>query len=221
MYQHLDNLAIPVDLPVGKVVCVGRNYQDHIDEMGSQAAPQAVLFMKPSASLTPLNQPVSIPADRGACHNEVELAILIKQRLCKADQDDVRQAVWGVGLGLDLTLRDVQQQLKADGQPWERAKAFDGSCPMSGFVPLSQVDDIQNMHFGLKVNGSTRQQGHSAAMMRPVFQLLAEISQVFTLEPGDIVLTGTPKGVGPLAHNDKLEVYLDEFFAIETSVVTI
>ncbi len=225
MYRHTDNLGLPVDLPVGKVMCVGRNYLDHITEMQSQVPVAPLLFMKPKTALCHLTQPVSIPADQGVCHNEVEIAVLIGQTLCKAPQGatdaELQKVIWGVGVGLDLTLRDVQAQLKADGHPWERAKAFDFSCPVSGFVLACQIASLQSLPFSLSVNNEVRQQGNSADMMRPVLNLLVQISQQFTLEPGDIVMTGTPKGVGPLCHGDKLAVQLADFININTHVVTI
>lgn len=221
MYRHLDNLELPIDLPVGKVVCVGRNYLDHIKEMNAQVSEQALLFMKPVTALTHMYNPVKIPANKGECHNEIEIAVLIKDRLCNADEDAAEAAIWGVGLGLDLTLRDVQKTLKEQGQPWERAKAFDASCPVSGFVPASQITDFQDIRFSLQVNNDVRQQGHSKDMMRRICALLAEISEAFTLECGDIVLTGTPRGVAALAHGDSIEAALDGHFSIQTNVVTV
>ncbi|WP_218355281.1 fumarylacetoacetate hydrolase family protein [Alteromonas lipotrueiana] len=221
MYQHLDSQGSPIALPAAKVVCVGRNYLDHIQELNSQMPSEALLFMKPKAALCHMHQPINIPADKGECHNELEVAVLINKPLKNADEAQAVQAIWGVGLALDLTLRDVQSQLKKSGQPWERAKAFDSSCPVSNFVPRSQFSDLQNLDFWLTVNDKVRQQGNTSAMMRPVAALLAEISAEFSLEPGDIVLTGTPKGVGPLAHNDTITVCLSSEIEITTSVVAV
>lgn len=219
MYQHLNNLNLPIELPPGKVVCVGRNYLDHVQEMRSEVTDEALLFMKPKAALCHLHQPVVIPGDKGECHNELELAVLIKNPLKNASEEEALQAIWGVGLALDLTLRKVQSRLKGAGHPWERAKAFDGSCPISGFVPRARFVDLQNLEFSLMVNQKIRQQGNTAAMMRPVLALLAEISAEFSLEPGDVVLTGTPEGVGPLAHGDKITARLTSEIDLTTSVV--
>ncbi|QCZ93123.1 fumarylacetoacetate hydrolase family protein [Salinimonas iocasae] len=221
MYRHLDNLELPIDLPVGKVVCVGRNYLDHVKEMNAQVSEQAMFFMKPVTALTPMYNPVKIPADKGECHNEIEIAVLIKDRLCNADEDAAEAAIWGVGLGLDLTLRDVQANLKKQGHPWERAKAFDASCPVSGFIPASQIPDFQDIRFSLRVNDENRQLGHTKDMMRGICSLVAEISESFTLESGDIVLTGTPSGVAALAHGDNIEAALDGHFLIQTNVVAV
>ncbi|QJR82204.1 fumarylacetoacetate hydrolase family protein [Alteromonas pelagimontana] len=218
MYQHLDSLGLPVDLPLGKVVCVGRNYLDHVQEMQSEVPAEPLLFMKPVNALCHLSQPLSIPADKGECHNELEIAVLLKQRLCHATHDDVEAAIWGVGLALDLTLRDVQRTLKAQGHPWERAKAFDFSCPVSGFVPISQVPDLQNIEFTLTVNGEARQAGNSNMMLRGIVDLISHMSSVFTLDAGDIILTGTPKGVGPLTSEDSVSATLADKITVETSV---
>ena len=218
MYLHQDNLGNPIDLPVGKVVCVGRNYLDHIDEMHSAVPEEPLLFMKPKAALCDMSQPLVIPLDKGECHNELELAVLLKQPLCKADKEDVISAIWGVGLALDFTLRELQKNLKEKGLPWERCKSFDFSCPVSGFVPFSQIADVQDLTFSLAVNGAQRQAGHTALMLHKVAELLSHMSQVFTLDAGDIIITGTPKGVDALHPGDEIEAKLDGHLAVSTTV---
>ncbi|WP_340677792.1 fumarylacetoacetate hydrolase family protein [Paraglaciecola sp.] len=217
-YRHRDLNGRVIDLPVGKVVCVGRNYLLHIQELNNALPDKPLLFIKPSTSLATLSEPVEIPLDLGACHNEIELAVLISSPLKKASEQQVSDAIWGYGLALDLTLRDVQDELKRLGQPWERAKAFDGSCPLSPFVLKSDIADQQNVSFSLKVNGQERQQGNSQDMLMSINALLSEISQTFTLLPGDVVLTGTPKGVGPLFVKDRLDIELNSLFTITTEV---
>jgi 2-keto-4-pentenoate hydratase/2-oxohepta-3-ene-1,7-dioic acid hydratase in catechol pathway len=218
MYQHVDTLGNPIPLPAGKVVCVGRNYLDHIQELNNKVPEQALLFIKPATALCDLSEPVVIPKNLGSCHNELEIAVLIQQRLCKASPAQAAEAVWGFGLALDLTLREVQDKLKANGQPWERAKAFDLSCPVSGFVAVAEIghepQNWQGLEFALSVNGEIRQQGNSANMLRDIVSLLVEISDSFTLLPGDMVLTGTPKGVGPLEVGDNLSVSLTDYLSV-------
>lgn len=221
MYRHLDNLDLPIDLPIGKIVCVGRNYLDHVREMNTKVSEQALLFMKPTTALCHLQQPIKIPAQRGQCHNEVEIAVLIKDRLCNASEETVSGGLWGIGMGLDLTLRDIQSTLKQQGHPWERAKAFDASCPVSGFVPASQIPALQALSFTLSVNNEVRQQGNTKDMIRGIISLIAEISESFTLESGDIVMTGTPSGVAALHHGDNVEASLDGYFLIQTNVVAV
>ena len=218
VYQHTDEHAQPINLPAGKVVCVGRNYLMHIQELNNAVPDKPLLFIKPSTSLVKLSDAIYIPSDKGSCHNEVELAILINQPLKNASEAQAEQAIYGYGLALDLTLRDLQDDLKRQGHPWERAKAFDGSCPVSYFVPKARIADHQNVSFRLQVNGHTRQHGNSKDMLVAINALISEISHTFTLLPGDIVLTGTPKGVGPLYAGDRLEVSLDGIFSIATEV---
>ena len=203
-YQHqwLDGSAI--NLPVGKAVCVGRNYAAHAKELGNAVPETPILFLKPSTALVPLSPCFTIPNDRGSCHYETEIAVLIGKTVSNLRVEEVPQAIVGYGLALDLTLRDVQNQLKAQGYPWEVAKAFDGACPLSPFVKPELVADIKHTEFSLMVNGELRQHGFSHDMITPVYELIAYISQIFTLQAGDIVLTGTPEGVAALQRGDKL-----------------
>ena len=217
-YQHqwVDGSAI--GLPVGKAVCVGRNYAAHAKELGNAVPQTPILFLKPSTAIVPLSPSFTIPNDRGSCHYETEIAVLIGKTISSIDADDVAEAIAGYGLALDLTLRDVQNQLKAQGYPWEVAKAFDGACPLSPFIKPELVTDINHTEFSLMVNGEPRQQGFSHDMITPVYALIAYISQIFILQAGDIVLTGTPEGVAALQRGDKLVLsMLGQMF--ETEVV--
>jgi len=217
-YQHIDYQGNTIDLPVGKVVCIGQNYLDHIQEMNSKTAAESLFFIKPSTALVPMVPNFTIPSSQGAVHNETEIAVLIKSPLQKASVAEVLSAVWGYSLALDLTLREVQAQLKQLGRPWEIAKGFDGACPVAGFVPESLILDPQQLQFSLTVNGQTRQQGDARLMIRGIAQMLSEMSQHFTLLPGDLVLTGTPAGVGPLHQQDKLELTLLPWLQVQTVV---
>lgn len=219
MYQHHNLQRQPFGLPTGKVVCVGRNYLDHIQELNNAVPGEPLLFLKPATALCHVAEPVVIPTNRGTCHNELEVAVLIGQPLSNASEEEAGAAIAGVGLALDLTLRDLQDQLKKDGHPWERAKAFDNACPVSAFVSAQEVQQLQELAFTLIINGETRQQGNTKMMMRDTISLLVAISEVFTLEPGDVVLTGTPKGVGPLQSGDKLTLSMAPWFDIQTTVV--
>lgn len=195
-----------------KVVCVGRNYVEHAKELNNPVPSKPLLFIKPSSSLTACEGLIAIPAQHGACHHELELALLIGQTLTQASPDAVMQSVAGIGLALDLTLRDLQNELKKKGQPWEIAKAFDGACPVTGFIPVSELSKplSEAWQFAMKKNGDYIQQGNSSDMIFPFATLLSEISHHFTLYPGDIVLTGTPEGVGALNADDKLDLYLEQ-----------
>ena len=207
-YNHkdIDNRLLP--FPVGKVVCIGQNYADHIAELNSIERPEPLFFIKPNTTLTDLSKGVFIPKDKGPVHNELELAVLIQHKLTAANAAEVEQAIWGYGLALDLTLRSVQARLKAQGRPWETSKAFDGSCPMTPFIAKQNVLEPQQSQIKLLVNGQTRQDGNTAQMLRATIELIQEMTHEFTLLPGDIVLTGTPAGVGPLNNGDELELSL-------------
>jgi 2-keto-4-pentenoate hydratase/2-oxohepta-3-ene-1,7-dioic acid hydratase in catechol pathway len=204
--------------PVGKVVCVGRNYAEHAKELNNPVPAEPLWFIKPGSSIVPMRDTISIPLNRGSCHHELEVAILIGERLCDAGQSTARNAIAGIGLALDLTLRDVQAKLKEKGHPWEIAKAFDGSCVLSEFVPPATFSDLQAIEFSLQVNGVTRQHGSTAQQLFPVPSLLSIASTHFTLEPGDVLLTGTPAGVAALNLGDVLKASLGDAVACEIRV---
>lgn len=203
---------------VGKVVCVGRNYAAHARELNNPVPATPILFIKPADSVVSVSPQVSIPTDCGSVHHELEIAVLIGQRLVNATDDQVRAALIGVGLGLDLTLRDVQDTLKQQGHPWERAKAFDGACPLTDFIAVDTSFDWSNLTLVLIRNGERQQMGSSADMLFPIISLIAHMSTCFTLNPGDVVLTGTPAGVGPLSVGDQLQLQLQGHLDIHTQV---
>jgi len=215
-YQHaIDGVASA--LPVGKVVCVGRNYAAHAQELKNPVPDQPVLFIKPATAVVSLHQPITLPSYGGDCHFELELALLFSQPLTRGcSQIQALEAIAGVGLALDLTLRDLQQQLKQSGLPWEKAKAFDGACPLSQFVDPARAGDLQQQRLKLWRNGELCQDGHSSEMLTPVLSLITYVTQFFSLRPGDVLLTGTPAGVGSLQSGDRLQLMLSEL--IQTSV---
>ena len=217
-YQHRFSGGQQCDLPKGKIVCVGRNYSAHALELNNPIPKSPLLFIKPATSLTHLTPSFVIPTNRGEVHHELEMALLIGERLTNASSNETLAAVFGVGLALDLTLRDIQSELKAKAQPWEIAKSFDGACPMSDFVKLNIIDDIQSCDLLLEKNGAIQQQGTTSDMLFPIADLLAVMSESFSLMPGDIVLTGTPAGVGPLARGDKLVAKLNDVLVVSTTV---
>lgn len=214
-FEYQQGVSGPVN--PGKIVCVGRNYAEHARELGNEVPETPILFMKPATSLVAMDNQIVIPSDRGSCHIETELAVLIGDTLTGASSDEVLGSVAAVGLAFDLTLRDLQSQLKSKGHPWERAKAFDGSCPLSHWVSCEGLDwgDIE---LTLMRNGNLQQSGSTAQMINPVANLLSEISQSFTLAPGDIVLTGTPAGVCELKQGDELVATLADRLEVHTQV---
>lgn len=217
-YQHTWHNGTSADLPLSKIVCVGRNYAAHAQEMNNPVPDEPLLFIKPSTAAVPMENPIRLPVGKGAVHFETELAVLIGYPLIDAQPDEVREAIIGYGLALDLTLRDVQQQLKEKGHPWERAKAFDGACPLSPFVSVAEFDSNAPVDFALDIDDKRQQTGNTENMLNPVLPLIAHMSQHFTLLPGDVVLTGTPAGVGPLNSGQKLLLQLGSVMMVETRV---
>lgn len=202
-----------------KVVCVGRNYAEHAAELNNPIPDTPLLFMKPATALVPFEEPIPVSHHNSSLHFELELAVLLGQPLKHADKASALDAIDGIGLALDLTLRDVQQQLKAQGHPWELAKAFDGSCPISQFVPADGLN-LTDLEFTLERNGTLQQHGHTKHMLSPILDVLVYASQHFTLSPGDIVLTGTPAGVGPLHAGDTLTArLLPEHLVVQTRAI--
>lgn len=192
-----------------KIVCVGRSYADHAKELGNAVPDRPVLFIKPPSTLVSLAEGIRWNKALGSCHYECELSLRIDQRLTAVtDPAQALAAIGAVTLGLDLTLRDVQDELKKKGHPWERAKAFDGACMLADWVDVSEITDWAEIHYRLEINDQLRQHGHTALLIFNIAHLLMEISQAFTLEPGDVVMTGTPAGVGALQSGDQLRMTL-------------
>lgn len=193
-----------------KIVCVGRSYADHAKELGNAIPDRPVLFIKPPSALTTLDDGITWNRSLGDCHYECELTLRIDRPL-KGETDPIKalDAVGAVTLGLDLTLRDVQDDLKKKGQPWERSKAYDGSCILSDWIALDDVvQDWADVHYTLHINDELRQKGDTSHLIFDVGTLLADISQVFTLDVGDVIMTGTPAGVAALVSGDQLKMTL-------------
>jgi len=217
MYQaHMKDSAAAI--PVGKIVCLGRNYVDHIHELGNEIPTSPVLFIKPATSIIHSGERIVIPPISSDCHHEIELAVLIGKQGSKVGEEQAMELVAGYGVAIDLTLRDVQARQKEKGLPWEIAKAFDTACPLSDFVPAAQVGDPHDVQLTLTVNGEVRQDASSALMMRRIPQIISEISQLFTLLPGDILLTGTPAGVSALHSGDVVRASISRVGELEVTV---
>lgn len=207
---------------LGKIVCIGRNYAEHAAELNNPIPTEPILFIKPATAATAIAPHVAIPTNQGSCHIETEIAVLVGKELCRATESSAREAIAGLGIGFDLTLRDVQTKLKQKGLPWEKAKAFDSSCPLSNFVALEAGQDLNDIGISLKLNHLMQQEGSSKQMLTSILPMLSYISRHFTLLPGDVVLTGTPAGVTALNPGDELVAQLHTAAAdltIETQVV--
>ncbi len=219
-YQHLYTDGTPIHYPLGKVVCVGRNYAEHAKELNNPVPSEPLLFIKPGSCTVAMAGGFAIPADRGAVHYEAEIAVLIGKPLSKKpDAEEVRDAISGFAPALDLTLRELQDQLKKKGYPWEVAKAFDGACVLAPFVPGDAVADLADLGIRLSLNGELRQDGNSRDMLTPILPLIQHIAGHFSLQPGDVVLTGTPAGVGPLNPGDALQLELVGLSCVQTRVL--
>jgi 5-carboxymethyl-2-hydroxymuconate isomerase len=203
---------------IGKILCIGRNYVDHIKELGNETPAEPVVFMKPATAVINDGDSVIIPAYSSECHYEAELAVLIGKEGKNIPETEALSHVAGYGVAIDITLRDVQDTLKKKGMPWDIAKGFDSSCPLSDFVPAAQVADPQNLTIRLKLNNEERQNGSTGLMLNPVARIISHLSTIFTLEEGDIILTGTPAGVGRVVSGDRLEAAVDGIASIAVSV---
>jgi 5-carboxymethyl-2-hydroxymuconate isomerase len=189
---------------VGKILCVARNYRSHADEFGNKPPSEPVFFLKPASSIIGPRENAVIPPYSKLCHHEVELAVLIGKWGKNISTQEAMSHVAGYGVAIDLTLRDVQQRLKEQGLPWDQAKGFDTSCPLSDFVPAGRISNPHELRLKLSVNDEIRQDGNTSEMIHDIPTLISAASAIFTLEKGDILLTGTPAGVGPVVQGDKI-----------------
>lgn len=192
------------EYPIGKVVCIGRNYAEHIRELGNETPEAPVIFIKPSTSIIRDGEDIVIPPYSRDCHYEAELALLIGTTGKDIPAEQAMRHIAGYGVGIDLTLRDVQGELKKKGLPWEVAKGFDTACPLSVFADASRVPDPHALLIRLAVNGEIRQDGNTSMMIHRIPDIVSCMSGRFTLEVGDVILTGTPAGVGRIVSGDRL-----------------
>ncbi|MAO07828.1 MAG: 2-hydroxyhepta-2,4-diene-1,7-dioate isomerase [Alteromonas sp.] len=199
-----------------KIICVGRNYAAHIEELENERPIDPVLFLKPDSSVILKNNPFIIPEFSNEIHYEVEVLVKINKIGKHIDQKFAHKYYDEIGLGIDFTARDVQNQLKEKGLPWEKAKAFDGAALIGNFLPKTQFKDLNNLSFSLEQNGEVRQNGNTSLMLWKIDALIEYISKYFTLKIGDVIFTGTPAGVGKVQPNDTLKGFLEseELFSI-------
>ena len=187
-----------------KIICIGRNYTDHIAELENEKPENPVVFLKPDTAILLKGQPFFIPDFSQDVHHEVEVLVRIN-RIGKHIQPKFAHKYYDeIGLGIDFTARDLQAQLKAKGLPWEKAKGFDGAAVVGKWVAKAELPQVDDLQFSLRKNGETVQAGNTALMLWKIDELIAYVSQFFTLKIGDIIFTGTPAGVGPVAINDVL-----------------
>ena len=193
-----------------KLICIGRNYTDHIKELENEKPKDPVVFLKPDTSILIKKQPFFIPEFSNDVHHEVELLVKINKVGKYIDKKFAHKYYDEIGLGIDFTARDLQAQLKAKGLPWEKAKGFDGAAVIGKWLPKSKFKDINNINFSLNKNGELVQSGNTELMLWKVDELIEYVSKYFTLKIGDIIFTGTPAGVGKVFADDELQGYIED-----------
>ena len=191
-----------------KIICIGRNYIDHINELSNQKPMNPVVFLKPDSSVIPKNQNFIIPSFSNEIHHEVELVVKINKVGKHIDKSFSHKYYDEIGLGIDFTARDIQSNLKEKGHPWEKSKAFDNSCMVGNFLKKEKLEDISKIEFSLKKNNEIVQSGCSNDMLWKIDELISYVSQYFTLKIGDLIFTGTPSGVSKVESGDILEGYM-------------
>ena len=192
-----------------KIICIGRNYAEHAQELGNEIPESPVIFMKPDTAVLKKGSDFYIPEFSNDIHYELELVLRISKGGKYIQEENAEKHYDEIGLGIDFTARDLQSQLKAKGLPWELAKAFDGSAVVSEFYKKEDFD-MKNINFSLLKNKQEVQNGNTSLMLFTPEKIIAFVSQYFTLRVGDLIFTGTPKGVGKVAENDVLEAYLED-----------
>ena len=192
-----------------KIICIGRNYLAHARELKNEVPDKPVFFLKPDSALVTANRPFFYPDFSSDVHHELEVVIRIN-RLGRSIEEQYAGRYYNeLALGIDFTARDLQAEQKKKGLPWEIAKGFDYSAPISEFFPVEKYGDIHNLSFRLDLNGKTVQDGSTSLMIFSFEKIIAYVSRFMTLKTGDLIFTGTPAGVGPVAINDRLEAYLE------------
>lgn len=204
---------------VGKLVCVGRNYVKHAEEMGNEIPEFPLIFLKPSSSLVYSGESIIKPVDSGEMHHEVELVLLIGKDIKNADEARAEEAIFGYAVGLDMTLRDVQSELKKKGHPWTLAKVFDTSAVISDITLKKDYLLKGNEKIELSVNSEVKQSSTLDFMLFNPVQIVVYLSSKFTLERGDLIFTGTPEGVGAVNVGDEIFASIDGIADLETAVV--
>jgi len=193
-----------------KIICIGRNYVKHIEELQNERPDEPVVFMKPDSAVLLKQHPFVIPEFSEDIHHEVEILVKINKVGKYIDSKFAHKYYDEIGLGIDFTARDLQSKLKEKGLPWEKAKSFDGSAVIGDFLPKKLFNSLENINFELKNNNNTVQKGNTKYMLWKIDELIAHVSQYFTLKIGDIIFTGTPEGVAIVKSNDVLEGYIEE-----------
>lgn len=205
-------------IPVSKILCLGLNYSNHISEMKSEKPKEPVVFMKPSSAIIHNGGEVVLPGFSKEIHHEVEIVIVIGKTGKNIPKEEAPDYIGGFGIGLDMTLRDIQNAAKNTGGPWTVAKGFDSSAPVSEFLAKKYFKDINDIEFKLLVNNHLKQKGNTRDMIFKFVEIISYLSSIFTLNRGDLIFTGTPEGVGPVQAGDKLTAILNDQITLKVEV---
>lgn len=201
-----------------KILAIGRNYTEHIEELHNERPDEPVIFTKPETALIQKNAPFYYPDFSNNIHFEVEIILRICAHGKYIDEKFAHKYYDALGIGIDFTARDLQDKAKAKGLPWALAKGFNGSAPISKFIDKNQFKDLKNINFSLNVDGEQKQHGNTSLMLYSFEEIIAYISKFIMLKKGDIIFTGTPKGVGPVAIGNKLEAFIEDEKLLEVEI---
>jgi 2-keto-4-pentenoate hydratase/2-oxohepta-3-ene-1,7-dioic acid hydratase in catechol pathway len=204
---------------VTRIFCIGMNYVEHIRELGNEVPDMPAVFMKSPLSVVHPGEPIHVPAHGSGFQYEVEVVVKIGKEGRAGNTEEAISFVSGLSLGLDLTLRATQSELRKKGLPWEKCKAFEQSAPLGNFIPYDGSFQLDDISFGCKVNGRIRQQGSTSGMLFNIPTLIVELGKVWLLRPGDVIYTGTPPGIGPLKAGDTIQIYSEKIGTFEWKIV--
>jgi len=206
-------------IPVGKIVCVGRNYAEHARELGNEVPEKPVVFLKPSSAVIFSEESIIYPTFSQEMHHETELVLLIGKKIKDASKEEAENSILGYGLGLDMTLRDIQNELKKKGHPWTIAKCFDTSAVVSDFILKENYKLTLEEEISLTVNNQVRQKEKLNLMLFKPAEIVQYISSLMTLEEGDLIFTGTPKGVSKVEKGDQLKAKISDILELSCKVI--
>jgi 2-keto-4-pentenoate hydratase/2-oxohepta-3-ene-1,7-dioic acid hydratase in catechol pathway len=192
-----------------KILCIGRNYEDHAKELKNPLPPEPIIFLKPDSALLRNNDPFFLPDFANSFHHEVEIVVRINRLGKNIEEKFAHRYYDEIGLGIDFTARDLQDELRSKGLPWEKCKAFDSSAVISKFVRKDKFRNVNNLNFHLEINDEIRQKGNTSDMIFKIDQIITHVSKYFTLKIGDYIFTGTPAGVGPVKIGDRLQGFIE------------
>ena len=208
-----------LNLTIGNIYCIGRNYAEHAEELGNKVPDSPMVFLKPTSTICYNGAEIKLPPQSNDVHHEAEIVVAISKTGKNIPKEFAGNYIGGYGAGIDFTARDIQQKAKEKGHPWTVAKGFDQFAPISDFALADEIEDPLRLQIALQKNGQNLQQGDTSQMIFSVHYLISYLSTIFTLQPGDLIFTGTPKGVAPVQPGDTLKVILgDEIRTLTVSI---